>query len=87
MQPSRLLLGARKLVAITSKRGNKNFYKGRGAPSTGVHTAKGGYKIDLARVASYTFIAPDLTNFPVSQTIRHTGGPCRAQRPRRRPTH
>ena len=65
MQPSRLLHGARKLVAITSKRGNKNFYKGRGAPPTGEHTDRGGYRVDPQRVASYTFIAPDLTGFKV----------------------
>ncbi len=63
MQCARVLLGARKLVAINSKRGNKNFFKGRGAPSTGAHTSRGGYRHDAARLASYTFIAPDLTDF------------------------
>lgn len=38
---SRVLLGATKLSAITSKRGNKNFYKGRGAKSTGYRTKRG----------------------------------------------
>ena len=38
---SRILLGAKKLPAITSKRGNKNFYKGRGAKSTGYRTPHG----------------------------------------------
>jgi hypothetical protein len=28
-------------TALTSKRGNKNFYKGKGARSTGHHTRKG----------------------------------------------
>ena len=38
---SRALLGAKKLSAITSKRGNKNFYKGRGAKSLGYRTPHG----------------------------------------------
>lgn len=69
MRPSSLLLGARKLAAITSKRGNKNFYKGRGAPAAGSHTARGGYKIDPARVASYVFVAPDLTGFKLKAYV------------------
>jgi len=68
-------MGARKLSAITSKRGNKNFYKGRGAPPAGEHTDRGGYRLDQARLASYTFIAPDLTGFKllpyVSMLTRH----------------
>ena len=66
MQFSRFLLGAKKLPAITSKRGNKNFYKGRGAPSTGSHTAAGGYTQDPSKIATITFVAPDLTGFKVS---------------------
>ena len=62
MQLSRLLRGATKLPALNSKRGNKNFYKGRGAPSTGVHTPRGTYQQDPARIASLVFVAPDLTN-------------------------
>jgi hypothetical protein len=65
MHLTRLLLGAKKLPAITSKRGNKNFYKGRGAPAAGEHTRTGGYKVDRARVATITFVAPDLTGFQV----------------------
>ena len=38
---SRVLLGATKLSSITSKRGNKNFYKGRGAKSIGYRTPRG----------------------------------------------
>ena len=41
VSPSRVLLGAKKLSAITSKRGNKNFYKGRGAKSIGYRTPHG----------------------------------------------
>lgn len=62
MQFSRMLRGATKLPALNSKRGNKNFYKGRGAPSTGVHTPRGTYQQDPARIASLVFVAPDLTN-------------------------
>jgi hypothetical protein len=66
MHFARALFGAKKLVAITSKRGNKNFYKGRGAPAAGHRTKWGGYHIDAARVATITFAAPDLTGFAVS---------------------
>eukprot|EP00128_Syssomonas_multiformis_P015210 Colp12_sorted_trinity150504_noHs@11057 len=51
--------GARRGVMI-SKRGNKNFYKGRGAEPTGRHTRKGGYKIEGFRIPK--IVVPDLTN-------------------------
>ena len=38
---SRVLLGATKLSALTSKRGNKNYFKGRGAKSLGYKGTKG----------------------------------------------
>lgn len=71
MHFARVLCGAKKLTAITSKRGNKNFYKGRGAPAPGHHTKWGGYHVDAARVATITFAAPDLTGFAVRQKRRH----------------
>jgi large subunit ribosomal protein L41 len=50
-------------TALTSKRGNKNFYKGKGAAPTGHHTTKGGYRILNWKLPDY--VVPDLTNFEV----------------------
>jgi hypothetical protein len=47
---SRILMGAKKLPYITSKRGNKNFYKGRGAPALGRHTKDGMYPYMIDRI-------------------------------------
>jgi hypothetical protein len=96
---SRVLLGATKLSAITSKRGNKNFYKGRGAKSLGYKGTKGDRNSDTATISALvnsllrlspsllplhvgrftfdpskfvrvSFIAPDVTDFPVSRQSR-----------------
>lgn len=52
-----ILQGARRQV-MSSKRGNKNYYKGRGCNPTGFHTRKGGYRIDPYRVVH--FVVPEL---------------------------
>lgn len=44
--------------ALSSKRGNKNFYKGRGAQHVGMHTSKGKYIVLPARRPNY--ILPSL---------------------------
>eukprot|EP00049_Salpingoeca_infusionum_P004964 m.86403 g.86403 ORF g.86403 m.86403 type:complete len:91 (+) comp12805_c0_seq1:113-385(+) len=54
-----MLRGARRGV-MTSKRGNKNFYKGRGASPTGYHTRKGGYVQDPFKRVE--FVVPNLEN-------------------------
>jgi hypothetical protein len=41
MRFSNILRGATTVLNPSSKRGNKNFYKGRGAPTMGRHTKKG----------------------------------------------
>ena len=49
--------------ALSSKRGNKNYYKGKGARPTGHHTKHGGYRIDSWKLPDY--VVPDLTNCEV----------------------
>ena len=58
-------------TVLSSKRGNKNFYKGRGAQPTGHHTKHGGFRLDSWKLPDY--VVPDLTNFEVC-------GGCRAGR-------
>ena len=48
---------------MSSKRGNKNHYKGKGAASTGHHTRKGGYRLLPWKLPDY--VVPDLTGFQV----------------------
>jgi hypothetical protein len=50
-------------TVLSSKRGNKNFYKGRGAHPTGHHTKHGGFRLDSWKLPDY--VVPDLTNFEV----------------------
>jgi len=59
---------------LSSKRGNKNHYKGKGANSTGHHTRKGGYRLLAWKLPDY--VVPDLAGFEVR--------PSRARRPGRR---
>jgi len=69
---SRVLLGATKLSSITSKRGNKNFYKGRGAKSIGYRTKHGRFTFDPSKFARISFIAPDLTGFTLKAYVAPT---------------
>ena len=48
---------------LSSKRGNKNHYKGKGAASTGHHTRKGGYRLLAWKLPDY--VVPDLAGFEV----------------------
>ena len=54
-------------LQLTSKRGNKNYYKGNGAASTGQHTSKGGYRILASKLP--VFNVPDLTDFPLKPYV------------------
>ncbi|KAK3241801.1 hypothetical protein CYMTET_48462 [Cymbomonas tetramitiformis] len=45
---------------LNSKRGNKNFYKGKRVPPVGRHTRKGGYQLIGWKLPEY--VVPDLTN-------------------------
>eukprot|EP00794_Sanderia_malayensis_P011166 gene11166-12339_t len=66
MQLTRLLLGATRGV-MTGKRGNKNFYKGRGVRNPGFHTKKGQYIVVKKKVPE--FIVPDLTGFQLKPYV------------------
>ncbi|GAB5369180.1 hypothetical protein AAMO2058_001383500 [Amorphochlora amoebiformis] len=57
--------------AITSKRGNKNFYKGRGAPARkmGFWISGGKFVIDPKKAEIYTFKAPDLSDFKLKPYV------------------
>ena len=48
---------------MSSKRGNKNHYKGKGASATGHHTRKGGYRLLAWKLPDY--VVPDLAGFEV----------------------
>ncbi|XP_065882564.1 large ribosomal subunit protein mL41A-like [Dysidea avara] len=60
------LMGARR-EPMTSKRGNKDFYKGGGAKPTGVPTKKGGYLVLQNRITH--IIIPDLTGFKLKPYV------------------
>jgi hypothetical protein len=48
---------------LTSKRGNKDYYKGYGARTEGVHTTKGAYVVLPERLMK--IVAPDMSGFQV----------------------
>ncbi|XP_064407460.1 large ribosomal subunit protein mL41-like [Halichondria panicea] len=52
---------------MTSKRGNKNFYKGRGAKGTGRHTRKGGFIINRSRIPE--IVVPNLEGFKLKPYV------------------
>ncbi|KAM7451040.1 39S ribosomal protein L41 [Porites harrisoni] len=54
---------------MTGKRGNKNFYKGRGVRPPGYHTRRGGYRIVYKKVPE--FIVPDLTGFELKPYVSY----------------
>mmetsp|Transcript_13376 Transcript_13376/g.48705 ORF Transcript_13376/g.48705 Transcript_13376/m.48705 type:complete len:87 (-) Transcript_13376:680-940(-) len=58
---------AKGFLRLTSKRGNKNYYKGKGAASTGKHTSKGGYRLLASKLP--VFNVPDLTDFPLKPYV------------------
>ncbi|KAH7683015.1 large subunit ribosomal protein L41 protein [Dioscorea alata] len=62
------------LSILSSKRGPRDYYKGKNCKSTGFHTRKGGYVIVDEKLPRY--VVPDLTDFKlkpyVSQCARDT---------------
>ncbi|KAL3696810.1 hypothetical protein R1sor_010886 [Riccia sorocarpa] len=56
-------------TALTSKRGPKGFYKGKGCKSTGRHTSKGGYILMAEKLPQ--FVVPDLTDFKLKAYVAH----------------
>lgn len=60
--------------SLSSKRGNKNYYKGRGAQHAGMHTSKGKYVVLPARKPNY--IVPDMTHSTVRARTRSMWSRC-----------
>ncbi|RDD44511.1 39S ribosomal protein L41, mitochondrial [Trichoplax sp. H2] len=54
---------------MTSKRGNKNFYKGRGAKSSGTKTKRGGFVVQPHKIPE--LMVPDLTDFELKPYVSH----------------
>lgn len=54
---------------LTSKRGPRNYYKGKGCKPTGRHTSKGGYVLMDEKLPRY--IVPDLTNCKLLPYVAH----------------
>ncbi|CAI7993053.1 39S ribosomal protein L41, mitochondrial [Geodia barretti] len=65
---SLLRLGARR-IPMTSKRGKQNFYKGRGAKSTGRHTRKGGFIVMREKIPE--LVVPSLEGFELKPYVSY----------------
>ncbi|KAK3707938.1 60S ribosomal protein L27, mitochondrial [Vermiconidia calcicola] len=65
MQPTQPLFRALRRLALTTKQGPHNYYKGNRTGAMGRHTKYGGYIIDYAKVRTY--VCPDLTDFSVAE--------------------
>lgn len=66
MHPTPALLkspGSLRRLALTTKQGPHNYYKGNRTGSMGSHTKNGGYIIDFKKVRTY--VCPDLSMFRV----------------------
>jgi len=63
MRPTAPLSRAIKRLALTTKQGPHNYYKGNRTGAMGQHTKYGGYIIDWKKVRTY--VCPDLTDFNV----------------------
>lgn len=63
MQPTPILQKSLRRLALTTKQGPKDYYKGTGSGAMGVHTPNGGYKIIWKKVRTYQ--CPDLKGFKV----------------------
>jgi large subunit ribosomal protein L41 len=67
MQPTQPLQKAIRRLALTTKQGPHNYYKGNRTGAMGTHTKWGGYKIDWTKVRTY--VVPDLTDFNVCSRV------------------
>jgi large subunit ribosomal protein L41 len=67
MKPTPTLNKALSRLALTTKQGPHNFYKGNRTGAMGRHTKYGGYRLDYSKVRTY--VCPDLTNFNVRPTM------------------
>lgn len=70
MQPTPILQRAIRRLALTTKQGPHNYYKGNRTGALGKHTKWGGYKIDYSKVRTY--VCPDLAGFNVSNFLLHS---------------
>lgn len=57
-------------LQLSSKQGNRTFYKGKGCAPTGRHTSKGRYIIQESKLPQY--IVPDLKNFELLPFVART---------------
>ncbi|GIZ44824.1 hypothetical protein CKM354_000801100 [Cercospora kikuchii] len=70
MQPTQPMQRALRRLALTTKQGPHNYYKGNRTGAMGRHTKWGGYVIDWNKVRTY--VCPDLTNFNLSPFVAKT---------------
>lgn len=63
MKPTPTLQKSLRRLALTTKQGPKDYYKGTGSGSMGRHTPNGGYEILWWKVRTYK--CPDLKGFKV----------------------
>eukprot|EP01018_Ginkgo_biloba_P007492 Gb_11397 [translate_table: standard] len=57
------------LDILSSKRGPRDYYKGKNCKSTGFHTRKGGYVVMTEKLPHY--VVPDLTGFKLKPYVAH----------------
>lgn len=76
MQPSPILQRSIRRLALTTKQGPHDYYKGNRTGSMGWHTKYGGYRIDFKKVRTY--VCPDIgREFPVRpRPLVVIRGPC-----------
>ncbi|XP_059631307.1 uncharacterized protein LOC132274144 [Cornus florida] len=55
------------LDILTSKRGPRDYYKGKNCRPTGFHTRKGGYVVVQEKLPNY--VVPDLTDFKLKPYV------------------
>ncbi|XP_042404469.1 39S ribosomal protein L41-A, mitochondrial-like [Zingiber officinale] len=55
------------LSILSSKRGPRDYYKGKNCKPTGFHTRKGGYVMMDEKMPRY--VVPDLTDFKLKQYV------------------
>ena len=74
MRPTPPLLKALRRIALTTKQGPHNYYKGNRTGAMGQHTKYGGYKIDYRKVRTY--VCPELSDFGVRCAAIHDKRMC-----------
>lgn len=67
MQPTQPLQRAIRRLALTTKQGPHNYYKGNRTGAMGRHTKHGGYIIDWTKVRTY--VCPDLSDFELTPFV------------------